>query len=72
MDLVEHYKHLFNSAEQERMLTIRKVYNQQFGWFHNGEKPKDRIISLHKEYPRPIVRGKETRKVEFGAKVNKI
>lgn len=72
MDFVEQYKHLFNSAEQERILTIRKVYDQQFAWFHNAEKPKDRIISLHKEYLRPIVRGKETKKVEFGAKVNKI
>ena len=30
----------------------------------------DRIVSLHKPYVRPIVRGKEVKPVEFGAKVN--
>jgi hypothetical protein len=33
---------------------------------------KDRIVSLNKPYIRPIVRGKETKAVEFGAKVNKL
>src|SRR5690606_27041687 len=44
----------------------------QYAWFHKGIKPKNRIISLHKDYLRPIVRGKEIKSVEFGAKVNKI
>ncbi len=30
----------------------------------------DRIVSIAKSYVRPIVRGKEIKKVEFGAKVN--
>ena len=30
------------------------------------------IVSLHKPYIPPIVRGKETKPVEFGAKVNKL
>ena len=30
----------------------------------------NRIVSLHKPYLRPIVRGKESKRVEFGAKVN--
>lgn len=51
---------------------IKKVYRQQYNYFHNGEKPKQRIVSLHKDYVRPIVRGKEIKAVEFGAKVNKI
>ncbi len=29
-------------------------------------------MSISKDYIRPIVRGKEIKKVEFGAKVNKI
>ena len=33
-------------------------------------KVPDRIVSLHKPYVRPIVRGKEVKPVEFGAKVN--
>ena len=52
--------------------TIKKVYYKQYAWFNKGIKPKKRIISLHKAYLRPIVRGKEIKSVEFGAKVNKI
>ncbi|GHS92351.1 hypothetical protein FACS1894203_4720 [Bacteroidia bacterium] len=32
----------------------------------------DRIVSIDKHYVRPIVRGKETKEVEFGAKANLI
>lgn len=51
---------------------IRDVYQQQHQWYETGEPPKNRIVSLHKSYIRPIVRGKETKRVEFGAKVNQI
>ncbi|RNL88505.1 transposase [Sinomicrobium pectinilyticum] len=52
--------------------TIRKIYQQQLNLFTTGEKPKGRIVSIGKDYLRPIVRGKEIKKVEFGAKVNKL
>ncbi len=58
--------------EVARLELIQKVYTQQFALFHEGIKPKNRIISLDKSYLRPIVRGKEIKQVEFGAKVNKI
>jgi len=51
---------------------IKKIYKQQNTLFTTGEKPKGRIVSLAKPYLRPIVRGKEIKKVEFGAKVNKV
>jgi hypothetical protein len=51
---------------------INKVYDQQYHKFKTGENPKNRIVSIAKSYVRPIVRGKEVKKVEFGAKVNKI
>ncbi len=35
-------------------------------------KVSDRIVSIDRHYVRPIVRGKETKSVEFGAKVNNI
>jgi hypothetical protein len=54
-----------------RRETIKKIYAQQYLIFHAGERPKGRIVSIHKDYLRPIVRGKEIKKVEFGAKVNK-
>ena len=34
------------------------------------ESIPDRIVSVSKPYIRPIVRGKETKSVEFGAKCN--
>ena len=59
-------------AYHERVATIKTIYKQQFDLFHKGITPKNRIVSIHKNYIRPIVRGKEIKKVEFGAKVNKL
>lgn len=56
----------------KRRATIRKIHTQQYFLFTRGEKPKNRIVSIHKNYLRPIVRGKEVKPVEFGAKVNKL
>ena len=36
------------------------------------ENVKQRIVSLNKPYVRPIIRGKEIKPVEFGAKVHKV
>lgn len=72
MDFLFQHFELLSDREQHKLHVIKKVYTQQFAWFHKGIKPKNRIISLGKEYLRPIVRGKETKSVEFGAKVNKV
>lgn len=68
----------------ENLLTIRqksdleiitRMYRQQKNHFENNdprESVKDRIVSLSKPYVRPIVRGKEVKSVEFGAKCNNI
>jgi len=55
----------------ERRHTSKLILNQQHDYFFEGIKPKDRVVSMDKPYLRPIVRGKEVNKVEFGAKVNK-
>lgn len=55
----------------QRRATITKIYKQQDQLFHTGIKPKGRIVSIDKNYLRPIVRSKEVKPVEFGAKVNK-
>lgn len=59
---------------KQRIKTIFKIYEQQHqkAYGNPGEPIKDRIVSLSKPYIRPIVRGKETKAVEFGAKVNKL
>jgi hypothetical protein len=56
----------------QRIRTIKTVLNQQQQMFETGESVPDRIVSLSKSYIRPIVRGKEVKSVEFGAKVNMI
>ena len=54
-----------------RIKTIRRVLTQQQYLFQNpGGKVSDRIVSLHKPYLRPIVRGKENKPVEFGMKAH--
>lgn len=51
--------------------TIKIVYFQQQTKFEDPEaKIKARIVSLYKPYIRPIVRGKEIKRTEFGAKVH--
>ena len=55
----------------KRYAVIRKVCEQQRLRFE-GKEVKDLIVSIDKSYIHPIVRGKETKKVEFGAKVNTI
>lgn len=56
----------------QRRETIKKIHSQQLYLFETGDSPQNRIVSISKSYIRPIVRGKEIKKVEFGAKVNKI
>ena len=56
---------------QKRLSIVRKVLVQEKEMFE-GRKAIDRIVSIDRHYIRPIVRGKETKSVEFGAKVNNI
>lgn len=51
---------------------INTVLSQQQEIFETGKSVPNRIVSLSKAYIRPIVRGKEVKPVEFGAKVNMI
>ena len=60
------------TAEQsKRLMALKEVYRQQSALTQNKEV-KHRIVSIDRPYIRPIVRGKENRRVEFGAKVNNI
>ena len=56
---------------QKRLSIIRKVLVQEKELFE-GRKISDRIVCIDRYYVRPIVRGKETKSVEFGAKANNI
>ena len=53
--------------------TLGTIYKQQHELLYgNTQKVTGRIVSIHKPYVRPIVRGKETKPVEFGLKVHKV
>ena len=62
----------FPEKYYQKRRVIRKVLSQQTKIFETGKSVPDRIVSISKSYVRPIVRGKEVKKVEFGAKVNMI
>lgn len=62
----------FPARYYRRRSAIKSMYLQQHALFNEGKKPKGRIVSIDKPYLRPIVRGKEKKPVEFGAKVNKL
>ena len=56
---------------RKQLSIIRKVLLQEKEMFE-GKKVSDRIVSIDCHYVRPIVRGKETKSVKCGAKVNNI
>ena len=60
-----------SSDYQRRFSVIQTVLEQGKNLFA-GQKVSDRIVSIDRHYLRPIIRGKETKSVEFGAKVNNI
>ena len=72
----EHYgEELLTIREQSTLDIVTKVYRQQKNHFNSNdprESIPDRIVSISKPYVRPIVRGKEVKNVEFGAKCNNI
>ena len=66
---------LFSESQLAETETITKIYRQQRNHHESGdakESVPNRIVSVNKPYVRPIVRGKEIKKVEFGAKCNNI
>ena len=71
----ENAQSLLTSREKGDLEIITRMYRQQERHFQSKdcrESIKDRIVSINKPYVRPIVRGKEVKSVEFGAKVNNI
>ena len=66
---------LLDDKQLDILETVTRVYRQQTNHFKSGdprESIPNRIVSVSKPYVRPIVRGKETKTVEFGAKCNNI
>lgn len=69
--LIESYVHLpLKHKELKYLLVIRTVYDQQhlMHTTHTHRVPH-RIVNIHQPHVRPIVRGKDSAKVEFGSKL---
>ena len=53
----------------KRLEIVRRMYEQQMEMYRKKVRQiGDRIVSLHKPMVRPIIRGKDGKKVEFGPK----
>ena len=53
------------------LLVIHEIYRQQLEmWREKKHRVDDRIVSLSQPWVRPIVRGRASAKVEFGAKIS--
>ena len=66
---------LLSVREKNNLEIITRMYRQQKNHFRNNDSREsipNRIASLSKPHLRPILRGKEVKSVEFGAKVNNI
>lgn len=71
----ENAENLLTVREKSDLEIITRMYRQQKNHFQNNDRREsipNRIVSLSKPHLRPIVRGKEVKSVEFGAKVNNI
>ena len=69
---IENRDQEIKTIDQQRRQTIQLVLEQQSAKFYDGQRPIGAIVSLDKPYLRPIVRGKEVKPVEFGAKLHKL
>ena len=57
--------------DKEILETIKEVFNQQeFMYKNKTHKCDNRIVNLYQPHVRPIVRGKDKNKTEFGSKIN--
>src|SRR2546428_5462483 len=60
-----------NAKQQKYLMVIHTLYQQQQEMYAAKKHTvNDRIVSIHQPHVRPMVRGKSTAKVEFGAKVH--
>lgn len=61
---------LLNNRQYRNLLVCSEVYRQQLEMFRGSKhQTADRIVSIHMPFIRPIVRGKTSADVEFGAKL---
>lgn len=69
--LLDHYRAIpFDAHQYKYFFVIQTLYEQQAYMYEQKiHSVEHRIVSIHQPHVRPIVRGKTTANVEFGAKV---
>jgi hypothetical protein len=71
-DAIEQVKATGRKVKQniiDRLHVAEKIYHQQLEMYKEKvNRIEDRIVSFHRPYVRPIKRGKQGKKVEFGGK----
>lgn len=62
---------LLSKRQHKNLLVIQELFRQQFEMYENRKyRTEDRIVSISQPHVRPIVRGKASAAVEFGAKLS--
>lgn len=62
---------LLSSRQYKTLLVVQELYRQQLEMFEDRKyRTEDRIVSISQPHVRPIVRGKASAAVEFGAKLS--
>jgi hypothetical protein len=62
---------LLSKRQYKNLLVIQELYRQQLEMYENRQyRTEDRIVSINQPHVRPIVRGKVSAAVEFGAKLS--
>ena len=71
--LEQSYQYKYSGKERKLLTTIQTVHEQQHELVYGDmQSVSGRIVSVFKPYVRPIMRGKEIKPVEFGAKIHKV
>lgn len=61
----------FKKSDYKYLLVVQELYRQQLEMYQEKTNiVENRIVNIHQPHVRPMVRGKDGKKVEFGAKVN--
>lgn len=62
---------ILDKRDMQLIETIKKVYEQQKLMYDNkSNKCPNRIVNIYQPWVRPMVRGKDKNKTEFGSKIN--
>jgi hypothetical protein len=62
---------ILENRDKKLLETIRQMYEQQKWMYENKtHRCPNRIVNIYQAWVRPIVRGKDKNKVEFGSKIN--